>query len=83
MPVKCFQGISEITTKDGRTYQMRIDIPHGLGNDPLSDRELEDKFRAMALKYMKEQQIQKIFETLWNVERLDDIRKLMRLMIFE
>jgi 2-methylcitrate dehydratase len=82
MPVKCFQGISEITTKDGRTFQRRIDIPHGLGDDPLSDRELEDKFRAMALKYMKEQQIQKIIETLWNVERLDDIRKLMRLMIF-
>jgi 2-methylcitrate dehydratase len=82
MPVKCFQGISEITTKDGRQFQKRINTPHGLGDDPLSDRELEDKFRAMALKYMEEQQIRKIFETIWNVERLDDMGTLAKMMIF-
>ncbi|MDI7258649.1 MAG: MmgE/PrpD family protein [Thermodesulfobacteriota bacterium] len=73
MPIKCFQGSSEITTKDGRQLQKRIDTPHGLGDEPLSDRELEDKFREMASKYMEEQQIQRIFDTIWNLESLDDI----------
>jgi 2-methylcitrate dehydratase len=82
MPVRCFQGISEITTKDGRHFQKHIETPHGLGEDPLSDQELEDKFRQMASKYMKEQQIQNIFKIIWNLEELDDIRKLTGMMIF-
>lgn len=77
-----FQGISEITTRDGRHFQRRVDVPHGLGNDPLTDRELEDKFRNMASTYMGERQIQEIFDTVWNADRLDDIGKLTRLMVF-
>lgn len=75
-------GISEITTKGGRRFQKRVDTPHGMGDDPLTDGELEDKFRQMAVKYMGKQQIQKIFETVWNLESLEDISKLTRLMVF-
>jgi 2-methylcitrate dehydratase len=82
MPVKCFQGISEIATRDGRRFQKRVDNPHGLGDDPLSDPELEDKFRGMALKYMGEKQIQQIFDSIWNAERMDDMGTLMRMMVF-
>lgn len=78
-----FGGISEITTKDGRSFQKRIDTAHGFGNDPLSDNELEEKFRDMAIKYMDEPQIRKIFDTVWNVEKLDDMGQLMKLMVFQ
>jgi 2-methylcitrate dehydratase len=82
MPPRSFQGISEITTKDGRHFKKRIDTPHGLGDDPLSDQELEDKFREMASKYMREPQIRKIIDTTWNVERLEDMGGLPRMMVF-
>jgi 2-methylcitrate dehydratase len=77
------EGFSEITTKDGRKFQKHIVVPHGRGDDPLTDGELEDKFREMAARYMDEEQIQKIFDAVWNVERLDDMDKLMRLMVFK
>jgi hypothetical protein len=32
---------------------------------------------------MGEAQIQKIFDAVWNTEKLDDMNKLMRLMVFE
>ena len=83
MPVYGYQGMSEITTKDGRWFQKRVDTPHGLGDDPLTDGELEDKFREMAAKYMGEKQIQKVFDTVWNVESLDDMSNLMRLIVFQ
>jgi 2-methylcitrate dehydratase len=82
LPEHGFQGISEITTKDGHSFQRPIGNPHGFGNDPLTDGELEDKFRKMAIKYMSEQQIQKIFDTVWNLESLKDISKLTGLMVF-
>ncbi len=72
----------EITTKDSHRFQKRVDSPHGLDDDPLTDGELEDKFREMATKSMGKEQIKKILATIWNVERLDDISKLTRLMVF-
>lgn len=82
MPEQDCQGISEITTKDGRRFQKRVDTPHGFDDDPLTDGELEDKFGQMAIKYMGEQQIQQIFDAVWNVESLGDISKLTALMVF-
>jgi 2-methylcitrate dehydratase len=77
-----FQGISEITTKDGRRLRKHIANPHGFGDDPLTDKELEEKFREMATKYLSEKQIGRIFETIWNIERLEDIRQLTKLLVF-
>jgi 2-methylcitrate dehydratase len=77
-----YNAISEITTKAGQRFEKRIDTPHGLGNDPLTDQELEEKFRAMAIRHMEEKQIKKIFDTVWNAEKLDDIGKLAALMVF-
>ncbi len=77
-----YNAISEITTMSGLRFEKRIETPHGLGNDPLTDGELEKKFADMAIKHMDEKQIKKIFDTIWNAEKLDDIGKLTTLMIF-
>jgi 2-methylcitrate dehydratase PrpD len=76
------EGMSVITTKDGRRFEKRIDNPHGFGDDPLTDGELEDKFRDMAGKYMGDEQIQKIFDIVWDADRLNDVNELTRLMVF-
>jgi 2-methylcitrate dehydratase len=72
------QGIHEITTRDGHEFQERFEAP-----PTLTDRELEDKFRGMASKYMDEKRIQVIFNTVWNLENLDDIGNLSKLMAFK
>ena len=76
-------GSCEITTKDGRRFKKRVDNPHGFYDDPLSDRELEDKFTQMAIECMSKKQIKKIFDTVWNVDKLDDVSKLTSLMVWK
>ena len=49
---------------------MCVDIPHGFGGIPLTDLELEENFRGMAGKYLSEEQIHKLLDTIWNVESL-------------
>jgi 2-methylcitrate dehydratase PrpD len=83
IPERGAQGISEITTTDGRRFQKCVETPHGFGDDPLSDGELEEKFGEMATKYMSDKQIRKIFDTVWNIETLSDIGTLTELMAFE
>jgi len=73
-------GISEITTTASRTFKKRQDDVHGFGNDPLTDAELEEKFSSMAMKYMDKEQIQEIFNLVWNLEKLDRVGNLVRLM---
>jgi 2-methylcitrate dehydratase len=82
MPPHSSQGISEITTTDGRKFTRHVTTPHGFGDDPLTDSELEGKFAGMARRYMGEQQIKEIIDTVWNVERLEDMGDLMRLLVF-
>ena len=81
--VEHYQGISEITAKDGRRFEKRVDNPHGFGDDPLTDGELEVKFSEMALRYMSKRKIQRIFDTVWNLDRIEDIKKLTSLMVFK
>ena len=76
-------GGCRITTKDGSVFEKRFEGTHGLGNDPLTDAELEEKFRKMAKKYMGERQMKQIIDTVWNLEKLDDMGKLMKLMVFQ
>lgn len=71
------QGINEITTRDGRHVQERFEEP-----PVLTDREIEDKFHRMAMPYMDDRQIGKIFDTVWNLEELHDMGALAQLMVF-
>ncbi len=75
-------GTSIITTKDGRVLEKRIDTPKGFGSNALTDQELETKFRTMADKKMPADQVNKLVETIWNCERLDNIADLTPLMVF-
>ena len=76
-------GISEIITRDGRKFVRRVDVPHGFGPDPLTDKELGDKFLEMAAEHFSEEHIRKMFDVIWNVDRLDDVSALTELMVIK
>jgi 2-methylcitrate dehydratase len=76
------QGISEITTKDGRRFKKHVEVPHGIGADPLSDKELDEKFAQMASKYYKPAKVQELSEVIWNIDKCENVDKLVHLMAF-
>lgn len=75
-------GISEIITKQGNRFQCRVDYPRGHARNPMTDEEIMGKFKSMASKYMGDRQIKEIIDTVFQLEKLDDIGKLNRLMVF-
>ncbi len=76
------EGTSEITTKDGRKLTKHTVWPHGYGDSPMSDQELEDKFEEMARVHMGKDQVRKLIDAIWNVDRLDSMDPVMRLTTF-
>jgi 2-methylcitrate dehydratase len=76
-------GISEITTVKGERYRLRVDYPRGHARNPMTDEEVIAKFRDMASAHMPGDQMSRLIETVFALEDLDDIGKLMALTVFK
>ena len=62
----------EVELRDGRVY--RKELEHSLGNleRPLSDRQLEDKFRNQA-SVLPQKQVDALIGACWRLEELEDV----------
>lgn len=95
LPTRSLRGNSTITTTDGESYSETVTSPPGYGTrlagddvdvddvKRLTDEDLEQKFRGMAEKQMDEGQVDELVETVWNLEALDDVGDLAKLMVTE
>ncbi len=77
-----FEGISEISTKDGRRFKKKISTPFGLGNIAHTDEDLNKKFEIITSTYMKDIQLDQLRNTCWSLEKIDDVGKLANLTAF-
>jgi len=75
-------GISEIITKSGKRYRLRVDYPRGHAKNPMTDQEIIEKFESMAAAYMTKERMTEVVETVFRLETLEDIGQLTRLLIF-
>ncbi len=74
-------GIVEVTTKKGEKYSCQVLRPKGHPMNPMSDADVEEKFRSMAGKFMDGKQMSQLIDTIYNLERLDDIGELLKLLV--
>ncbi len=70
----------EVTTRDGRKLQAAVEYFKGHARNPLSDREVEQKFRVLCEGRLAAGQTERILETAWSLESLGDIGRLIDLM---
>jgi 2-methylcitrate dehydratase len=66
-----------IETADGRSLAKELDYPKGDPRNPLSDREVEEKFDALAAPILSESARARLKEAVWSLERQESIRSLM------
>ncbi len=72
--------IVNITAKDGRSFSKQLDYPKGDPRNPLTDAEIEEKFRALAEGVLSEKPQNKLVDAIWNLEKIGSVSKLMALM---
>ena len=66
----------EIATGDGRTRSAGLDYPHGHHLDPMSDREVEAKFRDLVSHKVASEKVDAALTALWDFDkalRVDEI----------
>ncbi len=73
----------EIQTTDGQTFSTQVDDVYGHPNNPVSDADVIRKFKD-CLQYAKQpipaQQVDQLVKTLLNLEAVEDIRDISKLL---
>lgn len=69
-----------IKTEAEKTYMSQIDVPVGHPGNPMSDRDLEAKFRRLAAGRLNRSRIDRLIEFVWSLDRVRDIGTLMPLL---
>ncbi len=68
-----------IRTGDGREFTKQLDYPKGDPRKPLSDKEVEEKFDALAGPILSRGARKRLKQAVWKLEELGSITELMKL----
>jgi 2-methylcitrate dehydratase len=65
--------------RDGRTVVEQVNDPRGHPSNPMSNEEVEAKFRRLTKRLLGESKAEKVLQFVWNLEKARDISPLLRL----
>src|SRR5262249_40236907 len=68
-----------VHTKDGRTLEKEVTFPRGHARNPMTDAEVEAKFRTLAEPLLSETKIAEILDRCWNLDKQTNLGDLLRL----
>ncbi len=74
-------AVLTLTLNDGRTYTEHVEHSTGTPENPMSDEQVEAKFRGLALEVLPRDQVDRVTELLWNLEKVSDARELVSLLV--
>jgi 2-methylcitrate dehydratase PrpD len=65
-----------ITMQDGRRFEKYIEHAIGSAKNPMSDRQLEDKFTGLAAGILPADRVRELIDLCWTVEKLPDASRI-------
>jgi len=71
----------ELWTKDGAKHALATSAARGSPGNPMSDRDIEDKLRAIAGGWRPGHDVEPLIDAVWTLERSDDVSKLLALTV--
>jgi len=74
---EAFPCLIEIKTKSGETFTEIVTYPKGHPRNPLTDRELEKKFKTLNSGIIKDDTVKEIIDNIWDLENIKHIKDLM------
>lgn len=72
-----------ITTQDGTAHTHEVTFPRGHARNPMTDAEVEIKFRALAEPLLSTPRITEILDRCWHLEAQTDIGELLDLFVVD
>jgi 2-methylcitrate dehydratase len=69
-----------VTMDDGRVFEDEVEFPRGHAGNPMSDQEVEAKFRTLVEPRYGRERVEKILKACWELERLESAGALVKLL---
>src|SRR5205823_2896916 len=69
-----------ITLEDGRVLEKEVECPRGHCGNPMTDAEVEAKFRSMVEPRYGRERVEKILAVCWQLETLESAGTLTKLL---
>ena len=73
----------EVVTSTGERYSTQVAYHKGHYRNPLTDAEVEDKFRSLASDHLSPDRVEALLQCLWRIDEAPDLGELFRLTRFE
>jgi 2-methylcitrate dehydratase len=70
-----------VTMKSGAQHSATVDYHRGHWKNPLTDGEVEAKFRKLALHVLPASRADQLLKQLWNLDKLSDAGEILRLTV--
>jgi 2-methylcitrate dehydratase len=70
----------EVVTSPGQRLTGEVAYHRGHYKNPMSDQEIEAKFRALAQDLLTSRQVDALLDRLWNLEQVEDIGEVIRMV---
>jgi aconitate decarboxylase len=71
----------EVQLRDGKSYSEKVLHAKGSDKHPMTREEVLDKFHLLASRVLSRSRVEKLEDTLLNLEKLDDAKKVGKLLI--
>jgi 2-methylcitrate dehydratase PrpD len=71
----------DVWTKDGTKHALATSAARGSPGNPMSDRDIEDKLRAIATSWRPGHDVVPLIDAVWTLERSDDVSGLLALTV--
>jgi 2-methylcitrate dehydratase len=62
----------EIVLKSGQRKSVRVDYHRGHWKNPMTDAEMEEKFRSLARRHLSAEQVDALLRQLWTLEDMSN-----------
>ena len=72
-----------VTTKSGQKHVQEVRYAKGHPKNPMSDQEIETKFRRLAEPVMGQTQVNKALSQLWHLEDMKSLREMLDLFVLD
>ena len=69
-----------VRLSQGRRVTKEVDYHKGHPKNPMSDRDVEDKFSRLTNKYLTKNEASRIMDAVWNLETLKDVGNVVSLL---
>ena len=75
------EDAAEVTVmlKDGRSITEKVDHATGAPENPMSDEQLEDKFRNLVGKVLPKDKSEQLLARLWDIDKVENVGEIMEL----